>query len=93
MQKHTQRRPLGRRSKVLVREAEAEAQVVSKKAEVEPATSGSTPPSVNRNSGNLSKNRSARELRRRIAADFAMGGARKAQSGTEQTTECGSAPV
>jgi hypothetical protein len=55
--------PLERRSNVLAREAEAEAHAALKEpepeadADAEPVASGSTPPSVNRNSGNVGKRR------------------------------------
>jgi len=55
--------PLERRSNVLAREAEAEAHAAPNEpepdaeADPEPVASGSTPPSVNRNSGNAGKRR------------------------------------
>jgi serine/threonine protein kinase len=55
------RRPLERRSKILARGAE-------------PATSGSTPPSVSHNSGNAGKRRRPENSAGGLPADVAMGG-------------------
>jgi hypothetical protein len=68
------RHPLERRSKVLAREAEAEAQAASEKPEAEPTTSGPTPPSVSPQSGNAGKRRQPESSAGASPVDVAMVG-------------------
>jgi len=75
--------PLERRSNVLAREAEAEAHAAPKEeaeAGAELVASGSTPPSVNRNSGNAGKRRRPESPGGGSSVDVAMGGRESADS-------------
>ena len=83
--------PLERRSNVLAREAEAEAHAAPKEAaeaEAEPVASGSTPPSVNRNSGNAGKRRRPESPGGGSSpVDVAMGGGRESADSDDAAME------